>query len=525
MDTSARYVPPATTEGRAALAGMLLDHYVLDAEGTTTAGVVIYDTFDWRLFRKGWALVASEAGTDLLSMAPRKKRAHHSAARTAPRWAADLPGPEIRATAAPIIGVRALLPKAEGQVATTTWRVLNEDSKMVARIELKEAQPSNPSVPLAGSAQLVLHAVKGYGKDQRLLAKILRAAGWEESRQDPVILRLLALAGRAPGDYSADLDLKLEPTMRSAEATKAILRRLLAILRANEPFIGEDIDVEFLHDYRIAIRRTRSVLGQLGRVFIPEIAERFQQDFAAMGRASNRLRDLDVYLLRQTDYTAMLPPELQDGIGPLFEHLRAQRAGALAEVVAEIESPHHAAVLQDWEVFLSEPSGSHPEAVYAELPIIELAQQRILKRYRRIVKAGRRLLDGQVDEAELHALRIEFKKLRYLLEFFESLFPRKTHKWLVRQLKEVQDILGEINDLRMQEVYLEHIAQELPIANARDRMTILAVGCLVGKLDDRKDAAIAGFAPAFERFASAETRAQFRKLAAVAEPAREEGPP
>lgn len=524
MDTSVRFAPPAGTEARAATASVLLDRYVLSAEGTTSKSVIVYDTFDWRLFQKGWFLLASEDEVALLPLAP-KGAAYHADTGQVTRWAADLPNSELRATVARIAGVRALLPVAQGQVAATTWRVLNEDGKTVARIELQEAQAGPPSAPMTGAGQLVVHEVRGYGKDRRRLAAILQAAGWQEIRQHTVILDLIALAGRAPGDYSTGLDLQLAPTMRSDKATKVILRRILAIMRTNEPFVVQDIDVEFLHDYRIAIRRTRSVLGQLGRVFAPEIVERFRQDFAAMGRASNRLRDLDVYLLRQQEYTAMLPPELRDGIGPLFDHLQAQRASALAEVATEIESPRHAAVLRDWEVFLSEPCGSHPEAADAGRLIIDFAQQRIWKRYRRIVKAGNRLLNGDVDEAELHALRIEFKKLRYLLEFFESLFPRKTFKWLVRQLKEVQEILGEINDLRMQETYLEQIAQELPIADARDRATILAVGCLVGKLDDRKDAAIARFAPAFERFASAETKARFRELAAIAERAREEGTP
>lgn len=517
MDTSIRFIPPAGMPGRNALAALPLERYTLDEERSTATCTTVYDTFDWRLFQKGYTLLASQTGLDLLPLVP-GKAAHHTDSHLMPRWATDLAGPELRTIVEPLIGVRALLPAAQGRVASTTWRVLNADGKMVARLDLQVAQPCHPTARATPSGQLVLHGIKGYGKDRGWLAATLTAAGWQETRQDAIYLNLLALASRTPGDYSAALDLQLEPTMRSDEATKAILRRLLAIMQANESLIMQDIDVEFLHDYRVAIRRTRSVLGQLNQVFAPATVKRFQQDFAAMGRASNRLRDLDVYLLRQEEYTAMVPPELRQAIGPLFEYLRAQRASALAEVAAEIASPPHATIMHDWQQFLSEPGGEHPETRDAARPVIDLAQQRIIKRYRRIVKAGNQLLHGDtgVDEVELHALRIEFKKLRYLLEFFESLFPGKTLKRLVSQLKDVQNILGEINDLRMQETYLENIVMELPVANAGDRATILAVGCLVGKLDDRTEAAKENFAPAFARFAAAETRAQFRELATFA---------
>ena len=109
--------------------------------------------------------------------------------------------------------------------------------------------------------------------------------------------------------------------MHSDEATKIILRSLFLVIKTNEVYISKDLDTEFLHDYRVAIRRTRSALGQIKNVFPKETTSRFKKDFSFLGKLSNQLRDLDVYLLKKDAYKAMLPSILRDDIDPLFDYL------------------------------------------------------------------------------------------------------------------------------------------------------------------------------------------------------------
>ena len=143
--------------------------------------------------------------------------------------------------------------------------------------------------------------------------------------------------------------------MRSDEATKVILRFLLHVMRINEVNIEKDLDTEFLHDFRVAIRRTRSALGQIQYVFPTGTTDRFKKDFAFVGKLSNELRDLDVYLLNENTYKAMLPPALRDDIDPLFEYLRQKRSKALQKVLSGLKSKKYAKILQDWEAFLNQP--------------------------------------------------------------------------------------------------------------------------------------------------------------------------
>ncbi|MCB0297264.1 MAG: CHAD domain-containing protein, partial [Calditrichaeota bacterium] len=119
--------------------------------------------------------------------------------------------------------------------------------------------------------------------------------------------------------------IELPPELPAAAALQRILRELREVMQQNEPGVIADIDSEFLHDFRVAVRRTRSALGQLKGVFAAERLAQFRSDFAEIGKATNLLRDLDVYLLDRRHYEAMLPETLQGALAPLFTHLEAER--------------------------------------------------------------------------------------------------------------------------------------------------------------------------------------------------------
>jgi CHAD domain-containing protein len=149
-------------------------------------------------------------------------------------------------------------------------------------------------------------------------------------------------------------------------------------------------------------------------------------------------------------------------------------------------------------------------------PILDLARQRIYKRYRRVIKRGRHIVKDR-NEDQMHALRIDCKKLRYLLEFFRDLFPGKPMKRLIKYLAQLQNNLGEFHDLAVQEDYLQAIAAEFPLRQRQGRQTLLAIGGLVEKLDAEKEAAKADFERVFAEFDSGKTERYFKKFFAVSD--------
>ena len=89
--------------------------------------------------------------------------------------------------------------------------------------------------------------------------------------------------------------------------------------------------MEFLHDYRTAVRRTWSALSQIPDVFPPRTTERYKEAFALLGEQTNQLRDLDVYLLSEPEYRAMFPEAMRDYISPVFDLPAATARASLAQ--------------------------------------------------------------------------------------------------------------------------------------------------------------------------------------------------
>jgi CHAD domain-containing protein len=282
-------------------------------------------------------------------------------------------------------------------------------------------------------------------------------------------------------------------------------------MRINEAGIKGDYDAEFLHDYRTAIRRTRSALSQVKGVFPTQTTESFLETFGRLGEQSNRLRDLDVYLSSESAYQAMLPDSLRDSLAPFFTWLQAQRQQAWQELADYLDSADYDHLLGEWEAFLNEPEVDDPSAPNAAWPIIELARQRIYKRYRQIIKEGQQLVEEAPDEL-LHALRIDCKKLRYLLEFFASLFPQEQIDTLIGQMKGLQNALGDFNDLSVQRAYLLRTAETLPTIGPDSRKELVAFGYLIKRMEDDQQTVRAGLAKTFAEFAAPANRKLFRDL-------------
>ena len=179
-----------------------------------------------------------------------------------------------------------------------------------------------------------------------------------------------------------------------------------------------------------------------------------------------------------------------------------------------MKTKKYAKIIKDWEAFLNQPPPDSAAVENATLPVVVLARQRIYKRYRAIVKTGNKILANTEDEM-LHALRIECKKLRYLMEFFANLFPRKKINALIAQLKNLQDNLGDFNDLCVQQEYLLNIATELTGGQQQLKKTLVAIGSLVEALNREKQTVRDAFARTFTDFSAPANQALFRELFAT----------
>jgi len=128
-----------------------------------------------------------------------------------------------------------------------------------------------------------------------------------------------------------------------------------------------------------------------------------------------------------------------------------------------------------------------------------------------MIKRGSKMGDEPTPE-ELHRLRIDGKKRRYLLEFFASLYDAKAIGRLVKELKQLQDILGGFNDMTVQQARLLEFAEELMASGEAGAETLLVMGRLAGAMARRQDDSYHGFSNAFAGFASPRSQQRYRRL-------------
>jgi CHAD domain-containing protein len=486
------------------------ERYVIKVDQPTVADVEIFDTFDWRLLRRSLALYRQGKLLILKSLKDGTILADHETSDE-PGFARDLPPCELKERLAAVVDMRALIKMAAVQQRTTPLRALNRNGKTVARLVFTDFLVPKDEGETKSVSKVWLWPVRGYSRRFRDLSNYLKGNGFEVSTNLDIHKKILAIAESEPGSYSSGLDVRLSPDMRADQATQLILRDLLQTMKLNEAGIQEDLDTEFLHDYRVAVRRTRSALALLKGVLPAEAIARYKSEFSKLGQLTNPLRDLDVYLLKQDIYQDMLTPPLREHIQPLFEHLHTLRSQAFQDVVGYLNSKTYRNFIKDWEAFLEIPPLASSSAPDAARPILVVAKERIYKHYRKASKIGAELLDDPDDE-RLHVLRIECKKLRYLLEFFASLFPEEKISYLTSQLKKLQDNLGDYNDLCVQIEYLLKMSEELPVKGSGSKETLLSIGYLVGRLEDGKKEIKNAFADAMRDFAARANKRLFQEL-------------
>jgi CHAD domain-containing protein len=128
-----------------------------------------------------------------------------------------------------------------------------------------------------------------------------------------------------------------------------------------------------------------------------------------------------------------------------------------------------------------------------------------------VIKQGRSIKDGSPPQ-RLHRLRIECKKLRYLLEFFAPLYAEQDVRRLVGALKKLQNNLGDHNDYALQQQSLHAIVDRLSGSGPVPEATRLAVQEVLLQLEDRQRATRKVFQSRFKAFSDRKVSAVFDRL-------------
>jgi CHAD domain-containing protein len=498
---------PAEDLVRAALAPL---YSVVPDGGSRVLRRTWLDTFDWRLRRAGLSLAhvtGRGMGELSLTSGDGQRVAVPAAGLRWPALADMVPAGPLRERVSPVAGVRALLPAARTATTASTLRVRNSDDKTVAWLTAERTSVTQP-VTTGLPTRLSVSAVRGYQAQADTIARLLAEAPGVEAAALTPPDAALAAAGRRPGDYTSKINVALTATMPARLAMATVLLQLLDTLEANVHGVVRDIDTEFLHDLRIAVRRSRTALKLGGSALPGRLSEQFRGEFKWLGDATTPTRDLDVYLLGYDSMAAGLAAATPAELAPFHDYLTRHRAAEQRRLVRALRSSRFATLTSEWRRALTglTPPAQGPDAAHFAAGIIDRA-------HRRVLSAGGAITANSAPE-RLHDARKRAKELRYSLEFFASLHDHATHRRAVRQLKDLQDCLGTFQDCEVQRREIRMIAGEMMEAGGAPATALLAMGELAAQAARRESTARSDFTGRFAKFARKKSRRRFRALTA-----------
>lgn len=281
-----------------------------------------------------------------------------------------------------------------------------------------------------------------------------------------------------------------------AEAGRKILLKELMRMLQHEQGSRTGEDIEDVHDMRVAIRRTRSAMRLLKPYLKAKAIRPYNRGLRHLGWVLGEVRDLDVMIENLKAYQQTLDPEQAAAFQLVIDELDRRRALAREALNEYLDAKAYRRFIRDYSAFLLQPmhNSFHPaDGAVAPYQVRHVLPAMIYDRL-----AAVRAYDTVLPEANaatLHALRIEFKRLRYTLSLFSDVLGPQAEEF-VETIKGIQDHLGHLNDSSVARARLEGLADdpEAPYAEA--------LAGYLAHLETHENGLKDGFAEVWERFNS-----------------------
>lgn len=492
-ETELKFVGPEAAVARLQASPALLAYCKLQHARTRALKATYFDTDDLALRKAGYVLRVRDEGGRFVqtvktvngaSVATRTEIKSIVRKQTPNIKAIDDDG--VRAAIAKLAGRRKLKPIFGTKTRRTTMRIAPEpDSEIEVAFDAGAITCGEDELPinevelelLRGSPSALVACARTLmtGSDLVLSLQSKSERGYVHVQQ----------AGSLP---VAAERVHLPPRANADEAFGSIIAHCLRHLTGNWAAVVEARDAEGVHQMRVALRRLRSALSLFSAPFRPAMTP-LEDEVRWIANVLGRARDLDVLL----DEVFKPAAEAHGGdarLRALAELARERQVLAWDELLAALGSERFrklvfetsaATLLRPW----AQAAIGGGEAL---LPAATFARERLAARYARVRKAGKRI--GKLDEAERHALRIKLKKLRYAVDFFASLWPKRRTEAFRERLGALQDVLGAMNDAAVARALVGDILAAR--SNTAEAQSIayaagVLVGWHVGHLRDRAE--------------------------------------
>ena len=219
-------------------------------------------------------------------------------------------------------------------------------------------------------------------------------------------------------------------------------------LRQLERGVMLGLDDEFLHQYRIALRRSRAIVDSVADVTSNKSIHSHLSQLKRHAQATSHLRDLHVFLQDLPVLcrkSSELRTELEAWTGLRIAKEQKQLAKRLG-------SKRYRNSLHSWE---NELQSRHFRKMVDKLSNKDIRKsvERRLKSFNR--KAAS--LHHDAPDEDIHRLRKQLKRIRYLMELDAG-----NWKATLKELRQQQDLYGRFQDLHVQIELVHAFSEKAP---------------------------------------------------------------
>jgi len=268
--------------------------------------------------------------------------------------------------------------------------------------------------------------------------------------------------------------IKLPKDATCAEAFQVIARSCLAQMVENEALVRLTQEPDALHQMRVGLRRLRAAISLFrAQLLTDSESSEIRSNLRWAGQALGAARDLDVFIERMRSMDNSVPDASQ------MEEIERRRTEAYRNLLETLDTHRFMGVILQTAAWIEAgdwmASSKKGRTSACERPARDFAAAEFSRRFKRIRKLAKHLRD--VGDEERHELRIRIKKLRYGTEFFASLFTSgkasKRRKTFSSLLAEVQEYLGDLNDLALGGSLAMYLPEVSPKRLERQRQKLL----------------------------------------------------
>jgi len=270
------------------------------------------------------------------------------------------------------------------------------------------------------------------------------------------------------------------PFESTGVAIHAVLQDLSATLEKRAGVLArKSDDSNTLHQFRVSLRKIRSLLALFKSCFLPQWYQLHQRNLSYLIAQTNSKRDIDVLLERMPRYRSLLPQKFHKGLAPLRKLLLKKQESLVLRIQFLTQSE-----LLPYEV----ASLIRPKLLDKEVaqPIVITAMHILDEQTGKIIKKGKRL-NAKSEEEAYHKLRIQFKKIRYFIEAMKPLIEIEKYKKAQKKIKEMQIILGDFHDYQMQKSLLITLTDDPMLQTKKARKTIKKLLQLIEALEEKQE--------------------------------------